>query len=120
MEEKYLGDNWLFERLEKIKLYHDIAVLFRLKVGVIDTYTHHNLRQVIENKPFSNIWGAEVLGTREKYKNCDHYIIFQSWLIILAINDLFLCLSQSDFIVPGMNNSLAAVKVCYGVGSSNH
>jgi glucuronate isomerase len=56
-------------------LYHDVAVPLRKEVGIIDTITHHNLRQIVENKPFLNIWKAEVLETREEYKNCDHYII---------------------------------------------
>jgi len=60
---------------EGVKLYHDIAVPTRKEVGIIDTHTHHNLRQIIENKPFPNIWRAEVLETRGEYKNCDHYII---------------------------------------------
>ena len=75
MEEKFLGDNWLLDRPEGIKLYHDIAVPFRREVGIVDTHTHHNLRQTVENEPFPNIWRAEVLETREEYKNCDHYII---------------------------------------------
>ena len=75
MEEKFLGDNWLLDTTEGIKLYHDVAVPFRQEVGIVDTHTHHNLRQILENKPFPNIWRAEVLETREEYKNCDHYII---------------------------------------------
>jgi len=75
MEEKFLGDNWLLNRPEGIKLYHDIAVPLRKEVGIIDTHTHHNLRQIVENKPFPNIWRAEILELREEYKNGDHYII---------------------------------------------
>jgi len=75
MEEKYLGINWLLDTPEGIKLYHDLAVPLRKEVGIIDTHTHHNLRQIVENKPFPNIWRAEVLEIREEYKNCDHYII---------------------------------------------
>jgi len=75
MKEKYLGDNWLLNRPEGIKLYHDIAVLLRKEVGIIDTHTHHNLKQIVVNKPFPNIWRAEVLELREEYKNGDHYII---------------------------------------------
>jgi len=71
----FLGKNWLLDTTEGIKLYHDIAVPARKEVGIIDTHTHHNLRQIVENKPFPNIWRAEVLETREEYKNCDHYII---------------------------------------------
>jgi len=71
----FLGKNWLLDDPEGIKLYHDVAIPFRQEVGIIDTHTHHNLRQIVENKPFSNIWRAEVLETREEYKNCDHYII---------------------------------------------
>jgi len=33
MEEKFLGDNWLLDTTEGIKLYHDIAVPFRQEVG---------------------------------------------------------------------------------------
>jgi len=75
MEEKYLGINWLLDTAEGAKLYYDVAVPLRKEVGIIDTHTHHNLRQIVENKPFPNIWRAEVLETREEYKNCDHYII---------------------------------------------
>ena len=75
MEEKYLGINWLLDTAEGAKLYHDVAVPLRKEVGIIDTHTHHNLRQIVENKPFPNIWRAEVLETKEEYKNCDHYII---------------------------------------------
>jgi len=75
MEEKFLGKNWLLDTTEGVKFYHDIAVPFRREVGIVDTHTHHNLRQIVENKPFPNIWRAEVLETREEYKNCDHYII---------------------------------------------
>jgi len=75
METKFLGDNWLLDTIEGIKLFHDIAVPFSQEVGIIDTQSHHNLRQIVENKPFPNIWRAEVLETKEEYKNCDHYII---------------------------------------------
>jgi len=75
MEEKFLGDNWLLDRPEEIKLYHDIAIPFRQEVGIVDTHTHHNLRQIVENKTYPNIWRAEVLEPKEEYKNCDHYII---------------------------------------------
>jgi len=74
-KDNFLGKDWLLDTTEGIKLYHDIAVPLRKEVGIIDTHTHHNLRQIIENKPFPNIWRAEVLETREEYKNCDHYII---------------------------------------------
>ena len=74
-KDNFLGKDWLLDITEGVKLYHDITVPLRKEVGIIDTHTHHNLRQIIENKPFSNIWRAEVLETREKYKNCDHYII---------------------------------------------
>ena len=75
MREKFLGQNWLLDTVEGVKLYHDVAVPLRKEVGIIDTHTHHNLRQIVENKPFPNIWKAEVLETKEEYKNCDHYII---------------------------------------------
>ena len=71
----FLDKDWLLDTMEGIKLYHDVAVPLRREVGIIDTHTHHNLRQIVENKPFPNIWRAEVLDTREEYKNCDHYII---------------------------------------------
>lgn len=74
-EEKFLGVNWLLNTPEGIKLYHDVAVPFRKKVGIVDVHTHHNLRQIVENEPFPNIWRAEVLEEREEYVNCDHYII---------------------------------------------
>jgi len=75
MEDNFLANNWLLDTTESIKLYHDIAVPARKEVGIIDTHTHHNLRQIVENEPFPNIWRAEVLETKEEYKNCDHYII---------------------------------------------
>ena len=75
MEEKFLGPNWLLDTPEGIKLYHEVAVPFRQEVGIIDVHTHHNLRQIVENKPLPNIWRAEVLEPREEYANCDHYII---------------------------------------------
>jgi len=71
----FLGKDWLLDTTDGIKLYHDVAIPLRKEVGIIDTHTHHNLRQIVENKPFPNIWRAEVLETREEYKNCDHYII---------------------------------------------
>ena len=74
-KDNFLGKNWLLDTAEGIKLYQDIAIPTRKEVGIIDTHTHHNLRQIVENKPFPNIWRAEVLETREEYKNCDHYII---------------------------------------------
>ena len=74
-EEKFLGANWLLDTPEGVKLYYDIAVPFREKVGIVDVHTHHNLRQIVENKPFPNIWRAEVLEERKEYANCDHYII---------------------------------------------
>ena len=74
-KDNFLGKDWLLDITEGVKLYHDIAVPLREEVGIIDTHTHHNLRQIIENKPFPNIWRAEVLETREEYKNWDHYII---------------------------------------------
>ena len=74
-KDNFLGKDWLLDTAEGIKLYHDIAVPLRKEVGIVDTHTHHNLRQIVENKSFPNIWRAEVLETREEYKNCDHYII---------------------------------------------
>ena len=75
MEEKFLGDDWLLNQPEEIELYHNIAAAFRQRVVIIDTHTHHNLRQIAENKTFPNVWRAEVLETRKEYKNCDYYII---------------------------------------------
>ena len=60
----FLSKNWLLDTAEGMKLYHYVATPFRQEVGIIDTHTHHNLRQIIENKPFPNIWRAEVLETR--------------------------------------------------------
>lgn len=74
-EEKFLGKNWLLDTREAIQVYHEVAVPFREKVGIVDTHTHHNLRQIVENHPFPNIWRAEVLEPREEYANNDHYII---------------------------------------------
>jgi len=74
-KEKFLGSNWLLDTPEGVRLYHDVAVPFRGKVGIVDVHTHLNLRQIVENKPFPNIWRAEVLEEREEYANCDHYIL---------------------------------------------
>ncbi|HER24971.1 MAG TPA: hypothetical protein ENO17_07985 [Candidatus Atribacteria bacterium] len=74
-KDKFLGKDWLLDTTEGVKLYHEVAVPLRKEVGIFDTHTHHNLRQIVENKPFPNIWRAEVLETRGEYKNCDHYII---------------------------------------------
>jgi glucuronate isomerase len=74
-EEKFLGENWLLDTKEAIQLYHGVAISFREEVGIVDTHTHHNLRQIVENHPFPNIWRAEVLEPREEYANNDHYII---------------------------------------------
>lgn len=73
--EKFLGPNWLLDTREAVRLYHHLAVPFRKEMGILDTHTHHNLRQIVENQPFLNIWRAEVLETREEYANNDHYII---------------------------------------------
>lgn len=73
--DNYLGKNWLLDTKEAEQLYFEEAILLREKVGIIDVHTHHNLRQIVENKPFSNIWRAEVLEDKEEYKNNDHYII---------------------------------------------
>ena len=73
--DKFLGENWLLDTSEAITLYHEVAVSFREEVGIVDTHTHHNLRQIVENEPFPNIWRAEVLEPREEYTNNDHYII---------------------------------------------
>jgi glucuronate isomerase len=74
-EEKFLGPNWLLDTKEAVRLYHDVAVSFRKDAGILDTHTHHNLRQIVENRPFPNIWRAEVLETRDAYANNDHYIM---------------------------------------------
>lgn len=71
----FLGTNWLLDTPEAVKLYYDVAVSLREKVGILDVHTHHNLRQIVEDEPFPNIWRAEVLEEREGYENCDHYII---------------------------------------------
>jgi len=74
-EEKFLGENWLLDTKEAMQLYHGVAISFREEVGIVDTHTHHNLRQIVENHPFPNIWRAEVLEPGEEYANNDHYII---------------------------------------------
>jgi len=73
--DKFLGLNWLLDTKEAVRLYHDVSVPFRSQVGILDTHTHHNLRQIVENRPFANIWRAEVLEDRRVYANNDHYII---------------------------------------------
>ena len=73
--DKFLGPNWLLNTREAVRLFHDTAVPFRKQVGILDTHTHHNLRQIVENRPFPNIWRAEVLEDRPEYANNDHYII---------------------------------------------
>ena len=50
----YLNENWLLDTKEVQELYFEYAVPFRGKVGIFDVHTHHNLPQIIENKPFSN------------------------------------------------------------------
>ncbi|MBP8717703.1 MAG: glucuronate isomerase [Candidatus Atribacteria bacterium] len=72
---EYLGKNWLLDNKEAQELYFECAIPLREKEGIVDVHTHHNLRQIIENKPFPNIWRAEVLEDKEEYKNNDHYII---------------------------------------------
>lgn len=74
-EETFLGTDWLLDTRAAVFLYRDTAVPERESVGVIDTHTHHNLRQIVENHPFPNIWRAEVLEDRPAYANSDHYII---------------------------------------------
>jgi glucuronate isomerase len=73
--DKFLGPDWLLDTKEAVRLYRDFAVPFRSQVGILDTHTHHNLRQIAENRPFPNIWRAEVLEDRKEYANNDHYII---------------------------------------------
>ena len=74
-EDKFLGPNWLLDSKEAVRLFHAMAVPFRKQVGILDTHTHHNLRQILENQPFPDIWRAEVLEDRKEYANNDHYII---------------------------------------------
>ena len=74
-KDEFLGPNWLLDTKEAVRLFHDMAVPFRKQVGILDTHTHHNLRQIVENQPFPNIWRAEVLEDRREYANNDHYII---------------------------------------------
>lgn len=74
-EDNFLGPNWLLDTKEAVRLFRDTAVPFRKKAGILDTHTHHNLRQIVENQPFPNIWRAEVLEDRSEYANNDHYII---------------------------------------------
>ena len=65
-EETFLGENWLLDTEEAIVLYHDVAIPLRGEVSIVDTHTHHNLRQIIENRPFPNIWRAEMLEHSEQ------------------------------------------------------
>ncbi len=71
----FLNKDWLLDTKEAKMLYFECAIPFRKKVGIVDTHTHHNLKQIVENRPFPNIWRAEVLETKEEYKNNDHYIL---------------------------------------------
>jgi glucuronate isomerase len=73
--DNFLGPNWLLDTKDAVRLFHNMAVPFRKQVGILDTHTHHNLRQIVENQPFPNIWRAEVLEDRKEYANNDHYII---------------------------------------------
>jgi glucuronate isomerase len=73
--EEFLGENWLLDTAEARRMYNEVALPYRAEKGIIDTHTHHNLRQIVENLPFPNIWRAEVLEDREEYANNDHYII---------------------------------------------
>jgi len=74
-EDKFLGSDWLLDTKEGVRLYHDVAVPLRHRLGIVDVHTHYSLRQIVENQPFPNIWKAEVLEDRPEYANCDHYII---------------------------------------------
>jgi hypothetical protein len=74
-DKKFLGENWLLHTKEAIELYHEIAIPLRRGVGIVDTHTHHNLRQIVKNRPFPNIWRAEVLEPRDEYANNDHHFI---------------------------------------------
>ncbi len=74
-EDKFLGPEWLLDTKESVRLYRQVALPLRKEAGILDTHTHHNLRQIVENQPFPNIWRAEVLESREEYANSDHYII---------------------------------------------
>ena len=74
-EDKFLGPEWLLDTKEGIKLYNDVALPLRHRLGIVDVHTHYSLRQIVENQPFPNIWKAEVLEDRKEYANCDHYII---------------------------------------------
>ena len=47
-KDNFLGKNWLLDTSESTKLYHDVAIPFRQEVGIVDTHTHHNLRQIVE------------------------------------------------------------------------
>ena len=57
MKEKnyFLNSNWLLDTPEGAKLYNEVAMPEREEIGIIDTHTHHNLRQIVENNPFTNI-----------------------------------------------------------------
>ena len=65
-KDKFLGRNWLLDTKEAIQLYHEVAVSLREEVGIVDTHTHHNLGQIVENHPFPNIWRAEMLEHSEQ------------------------------------------------------
>lgn len=74
-KKKFLGADWLLDTKEANVLYREVAIPLREQVGIVDTHTHHNLRQIVENRPFPNIWRAEVLEPSGQYANNDHYII---------------------------------------------
>ena len=67
----FLGAHWLLGTSDAVKLYHDVALPLREEVGIIDVHTHHNLRQIVENDPFPNIWRAEVLEEKFSQREVD-------------------------------------------------
>jgi len=40
-DSKFLGPDWLLDTSEGKRLYHEVAVPFREKVGIVDVHTHH-------------------------------------------------------------------------------
>lgn len=69
----FLGPNWLLTTKEAVWLYHEVSLPLRKTCGFVDVHTHLSLQQICKNRPFGNIWKAEVVD--ERYGNRDHYLV---------------------------------------------
>jgi len=71
----FLEDNWGLETELARELYKHVVLPFRNDHGIVDAHTHFSAKQIIENKPISDIFSAMVLETDERWSNRDHYIV---------------------------------------------